>query len=89
MKQIEKAGLMGKGNEIKEGNNIIYIDLNNEDTGLDYIDKKYNEGWVIVSHTAVYELGDDYTLHKKDRAVRKEPGSKPLSKKESSVKTLL
>ena len=31
MKQIEKAGLMGKGNEIKEGNNIIYIDLNNED----------------------------------------------------------
>ena len=71
MKQIEKAGLMGKGNEIKEGNNIIYIDLNNEDTGLDYIDKKYNEGWEIVCgmvNSAVHKTS--FVLHKKHRSAK-------------------
>jgi len=53
-----------------------------------YLDKKYDDGWVIVSQGGSNGI-DDLILHKKDRVVRKETGSKPLSKKESSVKTLL
>jgi hypothetical protein len=98
MKEIssQQSGLtINTGNLIKEGKNIIYINFGNKgeerkggdrDRGFDYIDKKYDEGWEIVGNDRY--LGR-FILHKKDRSVRKEPRSKPRSKKESSVKVLL
>ena len=94
MKLVEESS-WGKGNTIKEGKNIIYINFGNKgeerkggdrDRGFDYIDKKYDEGWEIVGNDRF--IGS-IILHKKDRVVRKETGSKPWSKKESSVKVLL
>ena len=85
MKEIEIGELT-----IIEGKYIIYIDDVYDDTKgtVKYLDKKYDDGWVIVSQSGEISI-HTLILHKKDRVVRKEPGSKPLSKKESSVKTLL
>ena len=87
--KVVKQSSWGSGNTIKEGKNIISVnigvDREDEDAALDYIDKKYNEGWEIVANDRLFYA---FILHKKDRSVRKEPRAKPWSKKES-VKVLL
>ena len=53
---------------IKEGSNIIYISINKEknDDALDYVDKKYNEGWEIVAQGSGSGGSiDELILHKK------------------------
>ena len=61
-------------NRISEGKNIIVVDASLMDekpaqANLDYIDKKYDEGWEIVSHN-----DNHYTLHKKHRSAKETRG---------------
>jgi len=100
-----KSGIDMGEVKIIEGKNVIYMSnmlYEENEMIVKYLDKKYDEGWEIVSQAGQHSFGS-LILHKKDRVVRKElkyldkkyrvvrkePGSKPLSKKESSVKTLL
>ena len=66
MRVLEQGDFWGKGNTIKEGKNIIMIDMGTDEKdredGLDYLDKKYNEGWEIVANYHLLE----FILHKKE-----------------------
>ena len=66
MRLVQKHSIMRKQSEIWEGNNIMRVKVFGDDEdGSDYIDKKYNEGWEIVTHDSPI-----YTLHKKHRSAK-------------------
>lgn len=67
METIGSKGLLGMNSVIKEGRNIIVVECERgKDEHLDYIDKKYDEGWEIVAVTHDTQH-NTYTLHKRKR----------------------
>ena len=62
MKVIQESNYKEHKSEIRVGNNIIAISGEDDlsDDALDYLDKKYDEGWELATY-----WDGQYILHKK------------------------